>query len=98
MRLNFQAINYKPKSDLIVFAEKRTHKCHQFYDRIIEISVFTKVENDAKGVNKHADLRISIPGDDVIVKKTSKTFEAAIDTACDAAERILKKRKEKIRI
>ena len=98
MRLNFQAVNYKPKADLIAFAEKRTDKCHHFYDRIIGISLFTKVENDTKGVNKHADLRIRIPGDDVIVKKTNKTFEEAIDRACDAAERILKKRKEKIRI
>ena len=38
------------------------------------------------------------PGDEVIVKKTAKSFEEAINQAADSAERILKRRKEKQRL
>ena len=48
-------------------------------------------------INKFAEIKIGIPGDDVVVKKTAKSFEEAINTAADAAERILKRRKEKQR-
>ena len=43
------------------------------------------------------ELKISIPGDDIVVKKICRTFEEAIHTAAQSAERILKRRKEKIR-
>ncbi len=98
MQINFQAINYKADQKLIDFAQRRIEKCYQIYGRIVDVSIFTKVENVSNRVNKQAELKIRIPGDDVIVKKISSSFEEAIDKASDAAERILKKRKEKIRI
>ena len=73
------------------------HKITHFYNQIVDIYVYTKVENTADRINKFAELKIGIPGDDVVVKKTAKSFEEAINTAADAAERILKKRKEKQR-
>lgn len=97
MKVNFQAINYKADEKLIIFAEKRIEKCHLIYDRIIDVTLFTKVENISNRINKQAEIRIRIPGEVVMVKKICKSFEQAIDSASDAAERILKKRKEKIR-
>ena len=48
-------------------------------------------------LNKMAELKIGIPGEDVIVKKIAKSFEEAITIAADSAERVIKRRKEKIR-
>jgi putative sigma-54 modulation protein len=42
-------------------------------------------------------MKIGIPGDDVIVRKVAKSFEEAINSASDSVERILKRRKEKVR-
>tara|TARA_A100001011_G_C13668118_1_gene578480 strand:- start:134 stop:385 length:252 start_codon:yes stop_codon:yes gene_type:complete len=83
---------------LVEFTQKRIEKISQFYDQIVDVYVFTKVENTSDKINKFAELKIGIPGDDVIVKKIAKTFEEAINNAADSAERILKRRKEKQRL
>ena len=98
MQINFQSVNYIADTKLVEFAKKRMEKTAQFYDQIVAIFIYTKVENSSDKVNKFAELKIEIPGDDVIVKKTAKSFEEAINTAADSAERVLKKRKEKQRL
>ena len=98
MNINFQSVNYNADSKLIEFAEKRIKKISQFYLNIIDVFVYTKVENTNDRINKLAELKIGIPGDDVVVKKIAKSFEEAINLAADSAERILKKYKEKQRL
>ena len=98
MNINFQSVNYNADSKLIEFAEKRIKKISQFYLNIIDVFVYTKVENTNDRINKFAELKIGIPGDDVVVKKMAKSFEEAINLAADSAERILKKYKEKQRL
>lgn len=98
MNINFQSVNYNADSKLIEFAEKRIKKISQFYLNIIDVFVYTKVENTNDKINKLAELKIGIPGDDVVVKKMAKSFEEAINLAADSAERILKKYKEKQRL
>ena len=97
MNINFQSINYVADTKLIEFAEKRIHKITNFYDHIIDVYVFTKVENSSDRINKSVEMKIVIPGDDVIVKKVATSFEEAINSASDSVERILKRRKEKAR-
>ena len=98
MNINFQSVNYNADSKLIEFAEKRIKKISQFYLNIIDVFIYTKIENTSDRLNKLAELKICIPGDDVVVKKTAKSFEEAISLAADSAERILKRHKEKQRL
>ena len=97
MNINFQSINYVADTKLIEFAGKRIHKITNFYDHIIDVYVYTKVENSSDRINKSVEMKIGIPGDDVIVKKVATSFEEAINSASDSVERILKRRKEKAR-
>jgi len=97
MNINFQSINYVADFKLIEFSEKRIHKITNFYDHIIDVYIFTKVENSSDRINKSVEMKIGIPGDDVIVKKVATSFEEAINSASDSVERILKRRKEKAR-
>ena len=98
INVHFQSVNYKADKKLKEFAKKRIEKLSLFYNQIIEVYVFTKVENSSDGINKWTELKIGIPGDDIVVKKISKSFEESINSAADSAERILKRRKEKERI
>ena len=95
MRIAFQAVNFTAEAKLIEFSKKRVQKFTQFYDRIVGIEVFAKLENASDKINKQIEIKIDVPGENVIVKKTCKTFEEALDTAASSAERVLKKRKEK---
>ena len=97
MNVNFQSVNYNADVKLVEFTQKRIEKITQFYNQIVAVYVYTKVENSSDKINKFAELKIGIPGDDVIVKKTAKSFEEAINQAADSAERVLKRRKEKQR-
>ena len=98
MNFNFQSVNYTADIKLVEFTQKRVDKITQFYNQIVDVFVYTKLENSSDKINKFAELKIGIPGDDVIVKKTAKSFEEAINQAADSAERILKRRKEKQRL
>ena len=98
MHVNFQSINFTADIKLVEFTQRRIEKISQFYDQIVDVHVYTKVENFSDKINKLVELKIGIPGDDVIVKKTAKTFEEAINSAADSAERVLKRRKEKQRL
>lgn len=98
INVHFQSVNYKADKKLKDFAKKRIEKLSLFYNQIIEVYVFTKVENNSDGINKWTELKIGIPGDDIVVKKISKSFEESINSSADSAERILKRRKEKERI
>ena len=95
MNVNFQSVNFTADVKLVEFTQKRIEKITQFSNQIVSVYVYTKVENSSAKINKFAELKIGIPGDEVIVKKTAKSFEEAINQAADSAERILKRRKEK---
>ena len=98
MNVNFQSVNYTADIKLVEFTQKRVNKITQFYDRIVDVFVYTKLVNTSNKINKFAELKIGIPGDDVIVKKIARSFEEAINDAADSAQRVLKKRKEKHRL
>ena len=92
-----QAPNFTVKESLIQFLEKRLQKLEQFYDKIVYADVFLKVQKTSEKQNKITEIILSVPGSDLICKKESKTFEAAIDECIQSLERQLKKRKQKQR-
>ena len=98
LTIHFQAVNYKADVKLKEYAIKRLNKMYLFHNRIIEILIYTKLENNSNKINKWAEIKIKIPGDDIIVKKISKSFEESINAAAESAERILKRRREKERV
>ena len=98
INIHFRSVNFKADKKLKEFAKKRIDKLSLFYNQILEVFVFTTIENNADGINKWAELKIGIPGDDIVVKKISKSFDETSYLASESAERILKRRKDKERI
>lgn len=97
MKVNVQTPNFNVDNKLVLFIEKKLSKLEQFYDRIIFADVFLKVQKTSEKQNKTVEVLLSIPGDDLIVKKEAKTFEEGTDECIQSLERQLKKRKEKQR-
>ena len=94
---HFRAVNFKADSSLKKFIQSRVQKLSLFHKQIIKVFVFTKVENSFDSINKFAELKINLPGDVIIIKKISRTFEESISKAIDSAKRTLIERKEKKR-
>ena len=97
MKVNVHAVNFTVDRKLVDFVEDRMSKLEKYYDKIISSDVFLKVENTSDKENKIVEIKIHVPGDDFIVKKQCKTFEEAVELSAESLERLLVKRKEKIR-
>jgi len=98
MRVFTEAVQFKADRKLIEFIEKKVGKMDQYFDRIIEAHVVLKLENSGQVKDKIAEVRLNVPGDIIIAKESSKTFEASIDQAIDALKRQLIKYKEKTKV
>ena len=97
MNVFVQSVNFNSDKKLIDFVEKKVEGLEKFHDKIIDAEVFLKVQNTSDKENKITELKINIPGSELIVKKENKTFEEGISLAVDSMKRQLKKSKEKER-
>ena len=97
MKVTTQSVNFNASSDLIDFIEKKVSSLIKFHDKILNAEVFLKLENSSDKENKTAEIKINIPGNELVVKKQYKSFEESISTGVETLKRRLKKSKEKLR-
>ncbi len=98
MKVNTQSVNFNADIKLIEFIQKRLDKLEVFYDKIISSDVYLKVENTSTKENKIVEIKVHVPKDTFVVKKQCKSFEEAIDSACNSLERKLVRKKQKPRV
>lgn len=94
MKITVQSIGLTPHEPLESHIDKKVNKLETFYDKIQECKVFLKVENNADKANKTAEIILAVPGDDIVVKKTTTSFEESLDLCVDTAKKLLIKKKE----
>jgi len=97
MKVNVHAVNFTVDKKLVDFVQERMDRLEKYYDKVVSSDVFLKVEKTSDKENKIVEMKINVPGDDFLVKKQCKTFEEATDQAAESIERLLVKRKEKLR-
>lgn len=97
MKVNVHAVNFNVDRKLLDFIDVRVNKLEKYFDKIVSSDVFLKVERTSDKENKVVEAKIIVPGDEFIVKKQCKSFEEGVELASEAMERLLLKRKEKIR-
>jgi putative sigma-54 modulation protein len=97
MKVNVHAVNFTVDRKLVDFIQGKMDKLEKYYDRIVVSDVYLKVDNTSEKENKIAEIKLHVPGDDFLVQKQCKTFEEAVDQSVEALERLLLKRKEKLR-
>ena len=98
MKVFVQSVNFNSDKDLIDFIEKKVNGLEKYYDKIVDSEVFLKVQQTSEKKNKLVEVKINIPGNEIVVKKQSKTFEEGAMLAVDSLKRQLTKKKEKIRV
>ncbi|MGC8866557.1 MAG: ribosome hibernation-promoting factor, HPF/YfiA family [Bacteroidales bacterium] len=97
MNVKINSVHFKADRKLEAFIQEKVGKLSQYFDGIVSGDVILKLENTDAPDNKIAEIKLSIPGNDLYAKKQSKTFEEATDQAVDALKVQLKKYKEKLR-
>ena len=95
MKVFTQSINFKADQDLLNYIEKKIGGLERFYDRIVDVEVFLKVQKTSDKENKISEIKINIPNNELMIKKTAKTFEEAVSVSVESLKRQLEKIKEK---
>jgi len=96
MKAIYQATNFDADQKLIDFIQKKLDKLDNFNDRVIEAEVYMKLNNTGEK-NKTLEIKIAVPGNDIMVSRDAETFEKAMDLAYDVLKRQLRKQKEKMK-
>ncbi|MDZ7845954.1 MAG: ribosome-associated translation inhibitor RaiA [Owenweeksia sp.] len=97
MNLRVQSVNFTADQSLINFIQDKLDKLGHFHSQIIDGEVFLKVDNNHSKQNKITEVKLLIPGHELVVKKQARSFEQATDQTAEVLKRQLRKHKEKLR-
>lgn len=95
MRVQTHSVHFHADVKLHEHIQKRLAKLTRVNDRIEGAEVFLKLENSGQVRDKIAEVRIKLPGATIFEKKTSSTFEAAIDHVTRSLRLLIVREKEK---
>lgn len=97
MNITIQSVHFDAAEKLENFINQKVNKLEVFYDGILSAEVILRLDKSESTENKLVEISLDIPGNNLFAKKQSKTFEEAVDLACDALKKQLTKRKEKVK-
>ncbi len=97
MKVYIQSVNFNADKDLVEFVDRKVSSLEKFYDKVVDSEVFLKVQQTSEKENKVVEVKINVPGNELIVKKVCKTFEEGVVLATESLKRQLNRRKEKQR-
>ena len=97
MKVFTQSVNFNADSSLIDYTQAKVASLVKYHDKIVDAEVFLKVQKTSDKENKITEVKINIPGAELVVKRETKTFEEGVNLAVDSLKRQLKKSKEKYR-
>lgn len=96
MKVYFHSVNFAADVKLLDFAQKKIDKLDVFYDNVINGDVYFKIDSSSNNDNKLVEIMLRVPGKELVVKKYSNSFEAAVHQSIDALSRALLKYKAKL--
>ena len=67
MKITVQSIHFTADKGLLEFIQKKVDKLDTFYDHIINGEVYLKLENVEDEANKITEIKVMIPGNQVIL-------------------------------
>lgn len=97
MNMQIHASGFTAAAELKEFLNEKFNKLETFYDKIISVDVYLKLESHSQVKEKIVDVKMNIPGTTLFSTEAAKTFEEAIDTSVDVLSRQLKRHKDKSR-
>ncbi|HNQ00236.1 MAG TPA: HPF/RaiA family ribosome-associated protein, partial [Bacteroidia bacterium] len=74
MKIRVQSIHFDADSKLLQFVQDKVDKLLQFYDHIIGGEVFLKIDKASDNKNKIVQIKIQVPGNDILAKEQCRTF------------------------
>ncbi|MEY3422860.1 MAG: ribosomal subunit interface protein [Bacteroidota bacterium] len=95
MQVTFQTVHFTADQKLKDYISDKLQKLDKFYPKIIQSTVYLKLENSGQVKDKVIEIKMTVPGSTVMATYTDKTFEASFDEALENIKRQLKKLNDK---
>ncbi len=89
MRINIQSLHFNAYGPLTHLVLKKVDKLSRFGKKILAADVCLSLEKASDRQNKVCEIRLVIPGNDLVAKRRCETFEESVAFAVDALERQL---------
>ena len=96
MVINFQTTNFKADIKLREFIESKLLKMEKLYNRVLNATVYLKVNKASNKQNKVIEIKINLPESQIFVSESDQTFETATDKAMNALTNQMAKVKSRI--
>lgn len=96
MKTNIQSIGFTASEALTAFVKEKTAKLSLHFENILSSEVSLSTDKSSTKENKVCDIRLVIPGNDLLAKAQCKTFEEAVAQASNALVKQVEKHKTKI--
>lgn len=96
MNIQVQSVHFKADQKLLDFINEKVGKLNLFFDNIISVEVYLRLDKERAFDNKISEIKVHIPGKELFAKKQCDSFEEATDLVVEALRKQVKKHKEKV--
>ena len=77
MEISVNAVKFKAAESLLEFIDKKVGKVETLLPQAIKADVTLKVDKDQSEMNKIAEVRVAVSGDELFASKQCDTFAAS---------------------
>lgn len=95
MQVTFQTVHFTANQKLKDYISDKLQKLEKFYPKILQATVYLKLENSGQVKDKVIEIKMNVPGNTLIATNSDKAFEASFDDALENIKRQLIKLHEK---
>jgi len=97
MKIVVKSVDFHADSKLVEYIEQKLSRLNRYFEKAIQAEVHLKVQDTGGKVReKQVEIRLHIPGNDLMDKKSGKTFESAVIASVETLKRQLVRHKEKV--
>lgn len=96
MKIDIQSPGFTVNLELMGYIHEKVEKLSRYYGEIITCEVSLRLDNSDTKKNKLCEIRLAIPGNDLMANAQCKTFEKAVSNAVEIIKGQIKRKKTKI--
>ena len=97
MKIVVKSVDFHADTKLVEYIEQKLSRLNRYFEKAIQAEVHLKVQDTGSKIReKQVEIRLHIPGNDLMDKKAGKTFESAVVASIETLKRQLVRHKEKV--
>ena len=91
--INVKSLKFDADQKLLDYVDKKVSKIEKFFDNLGDIDVTLSLLQEPD--NKHVKIQTHIPGEELVIERSARTFEEAVTDAVDAMKEKIVRATEK---